>query len=314
MRTVIQAPLQKKISSHPTRLNKSPFASNHHATALQNLQRTIGNQAAQRLQAKLTVSSPGDRHEQEADRVAEEVMRMPVGEVAGLSGAREETLQKKCAPCAGGGAPCAKCAAEETVSMKRGAADHVAPATAPPVVRETLRSPGQPLDAATRAFMEPRFGRDFSRVRVHVDAKAAESSRAINALAYTVGQDMVFGAEAYSPQTASGRRLLAHELAHVVQQGFSNRQVQRQVAGAERGSGASPMGENKCYYCQIANGIGLCCYAENAPLIPECFEMGTKIIDACGSSPECVTKAKCAQCKCIARVAGEQYCSCSGIV
>lgn len=93
-----------------------------------------------------------------------------------------------------------------------------APETVPPIVHEVLRSPGQPLDAATRAFMEPRFGHDFSRVRVHTDAKAAESARAVNALAYTVGNSLVFGARLYAMETSAGRRLLAHELAHVVQQ------------------------------------------------------------------------------------------------
>ena len=70
---------------------------------------------------------------------------------------------------------------------------------APSIIHDVLRAPGQPLDATTRAFMEPRFGHDFSRVRVHSDAKAAESARAVNALAYTVGQDVVFGVGQYAP-------------------------------------------------------------------------------------------------------------------
>ncbi|PWB58134.1 MAG: hypothetical protein C3F18_03015 [Nitrosomonadales bacterium] len=89
----------------------------------------------------------------------------------------------------------------------------------PPIVHEVLRSPGQPLDPATRAFMEPRFGHDFSKVRVHTDTKAAESAGAVNALAYTMGQDVMFGAGQYTSATGAGRRLLAHELTHVVQQG-----------------------------------------------------------------------------------------------
>lgn len=89
----------------------------------------------------------------------------------------------------------------------------------PPIVHEVLNSPGQSLDAGTRAFMEPRFGHDFSQVRVHTDAKAAESARAVNALAYTVGRDVVFGIGQYAPGTSEGRRLMAHELTHVVQQG-----------------------------------------------------------------------------------------------
>jgi hypothetical protein len=89
---------------------------------------------------------------------------------------------------------------------------------APPIVHDALNSPGQPLDASTRAFMEPRFGHDFSHVRVHTDAKAAESSQSVDALAYTVNSHVVFGSGHYAPHTSSGRRLLAHELTHVVQQ------------------------------------------------------------------------------------------------
>jgi hypothetical protein len=89
---------------------------------------------------------------------------------------------------------------------------------APPIVHEVLNSPGQPLDAATRAFMEPRFGHDFTNVRVHTDARAAESARSVGALAYTVGQNVVFGESNYSPSTHTGRELLGHELTHTIQQ------------------------------------------------------------------------------------------------
>jgi hypothetical protein len=85
-------------------------------------------------------------------------------------------------------------------------------------VHDVLRSSGQSLDEATRGFVERRFQHDFSHVRVHADQKAADSARAVDALAYTVGRDIVFDAGQYAPQTRTGRRLLAHELAHVVQQ------------------------------------------------------------------------------------------------
>jgi hypothetical protein len=94
----------------------------------------------------------------------------------------------------------------------------LAGAEAPPAVNEVLRSPGQPLDAGARELMEPRFGEDFSRVRVHSDARASRSAEAVNARAYTVGTDLVFGRGEYAPGTARGRSLIAHELAHVVQQ------------------------------------------------------------------------------------------------
>jgi hypothetical protein len=90
---------------------------------------------------------------------------------------------------------------------------------APPIVHEVLSSPGQSLDSTVRRFMEPRFGRDFGQVRVHADARAAESAEAVNARAFTTGQDVVFGAGQYQPGTDTGRQLLAHELSHTVQQG-----------------------------------------------------------------------------------------------
>jgi hypothetical protein len=88
----------------------------------------------------------------------------------------------------------------------------------PSIVYEVIRSPGHPLDPATRAFMEPRCGHSFGEVRVHNDTRAAESARAVNAVAYTVGRDVVFGAGQFAPHSREGRKLIAHELAHVVQQ------------------------------------------------------------------------------------------------
>ena len=90
---------------------------------------------------------------------------------------------------------------------------------APPIVHNVLRGAGRPLDAAVRADMEPRFGRDFGGVRIHDGPRAAASARAVEAEAYTVGHDIAFASGRYAPETAGGRALLAHELAHVVQQG-----------------------------------------------------------------------------------------------
>jgi len=128
-------------------------------------------------------------------------------------------LQRKC-DCgqhtiAGGG--CSDCEKKKG-TLQRRASNSEATSEVPPIVHDVLRSPGQPLDATTRAFMEPRFGHDFSRVRVHSDSRAAESAPAVNALAYTVGSHVVFGAGQYAPQSALGKKLLAHELTHVVQQ------------------------------------------------------------------------------------------------
>jgi hypothetical protein len=107
-----------------------------------------------------------------------------------------------------------------------------APSQVPPVVDNVLRSPGHALDRSTRAFMEPRFGRDFSNVRVHTDESTGASAQAIDALAYTVGRDIVFGPGRYRPSTPDGRRLIAHELTHVVQQGESGPALQAYRVGA----------------------------------------------------------------------------------
>lgn len=93
-----------------------------------------------------------------------------------------------------------------------------APALAPPIVHEVLSSPGKPLDHATRDFFEPKLGYDLSQVRVHTDGRAADSAKAVNALAYTVGHDVVFAQRQFAPESKSGQRLIAHELSHVIHQ------------------------------------------------------------------------------------------------
>ncbi|MEN6488607.1 MAG: DUF4157 domain-containing protein [Smithella sp.] len=95
-------------------------------------------------------------------------------------------------------------------------------ASAPPLVKEVLRSPGQPLEGKTRSFFEQRLGHDFSRVRVHTDERAAKSAQEVNALAYTVGRNISFGSGQFAPETEAGRKLLAHELTHVLQNEIYN--------------------------------------------------------------------------------------------
>ena len=120
--------------------------------------------------------------------------------------------------------------ASSGAGLRRSAAAS-APAVAPPSVREVLESPGQPLEATTRAVMDRRFGHDFGAVRVHTDDRAASSARAVGATAYTVGSHIAFGRGHYSPGTDAGRRLLAHELAHVVQQDGNAPRVDRLTVG-----------------------------------------------------------------------------------
>jgi hypothetical protein len=130
-------------------------------------------------------------------------------------------LQRKCA-CGGTPGPtgeCAACRAKRLgVQRKGGANTQASHEVAPPIVHDVLRSPSQPLDSPTRMLMESRFGQDFRNVRVHTGAEAGASARAIDSLAYTVGQTIVFGSGQYAPRTQPGLRLIAHELTHVVQQ------------------------------------------------------------------------------------------------
>ncbi len=165
--------------------------------------------AAGAIQTKLAISEPGDEYEQEADRVAEQVMRMP-----------EPQIQRKCT-CGGACPMCQEEQSEEehvSLQTKHVGSGDLAQTAMPPIVDEVLRSPGQPLDPATRTFFEARFGYDFSHVRVHLGAAAQVSAASERALAYTAGRDLVFGAGEFQPQTMAGRWLIGHELAHVIQQ------------------------------------------------------------------------------------------------
>lgn len=191
------------------------------------LQQRAGNQAMQHLlrsgviQAKLAVSQPNDPAEQEADRTADRIMRSHAGVGSAATscscGTDEEDM-------------CDECRAKQTVARK---AEGASPAAAPSSARKidsVLQSPGRSLDAATRAFFEPRFGRDLSNVRIHSDAAAATSARSIQAHAYAAGDDLVFDTGRFAPETQDGRRLLAHELSHVVQKqkGAEEPSIQRQ--------------------------------------------------------------------------------------
>jgi hypothetical protein len=154
----------------------------------------------------LPVVPPSDACEREADLAAEAVLRMtkPLGPRPELGRAEAPALRAKCEKC-------------EEEELRREAAGE-GPAVAPPAVHAVLASPGRPLDAGARAFFEPRFGADLSAVRVHDDPDAAASAEAVGARAYTVGNAVVFNAGEFSATTPEGQRLLAHELAHVVQQ------------------------------------------------------------------------------------------------
>jgi Domain of unknown function (DUF4157) len=171
---------------------------------------------------KLVAGQVNDPLERQADRAADQV-DTPIsrGSLVGLA----PRLSRKCA----------SCEEEEevqTLHKKPAGTPKAAVGKAPGMVHAVLRAPGQPLDAATRAYFEPRFGYDFSRVRVHTDTAAAESAQAVNALAYTVGSHMVFARREYAPNSRQGQKLLAHELTHVVQQEGSAGRMDRLTVDA----------------------------------------------------------------------------------
>lgn len=177
----------------------------------------------------LRIGAPDDAFEREADRVAEKIMS---GGRAGVDWSLSRIsiappVQRKCS-CGGSAAEgaCEECSQKK--EMQRKEASPGGPREAPSSVHRVLNSSGAPLDSATRSFFAPRLGCDFSQVRVHTDAQAAESARAVNALAYTVGNHIVFGAGRFDPAAPAGRQLLAHELAHVRQQSGKGALLQRQ--------------------------------------------------------------------------------------
>ena len=201
------------------------------------------------VQPKLTINPPNDVFEQEADAIADKVMRMRDTNTEPLFFQPKPLsltpVQRKCAACASDDKlhhkedkeeepvqlkpkiefdiqrKCSQCEEEEKVQMKGEPATRGG-MTAPQIVNSVINSSGQPLDTNTRNFMESRIGYDFSNVQVHNDSTAHQSSAALNALAYTHANHVVFGFGKYNPGSETGRRLLAHELIHVIQQNKSD--------------------------------------------------------------------------------------------
>ena len=210
------------------------------------------------IQPKLKISEPGDNYEQEADRLADEIMRMPDGEIFNIRQS-DTKIQRKCSTCASSLDRCPECEEENLGLIQRNVANadpsteftlseaelpgtdlrslhndnNVNDTTVPDSFIHKL-GPGQPLDILSRSFFERRFAYDFSNVRIHRDSSAARSAEKVNAHAYTLGNDVVFGQGQYAPETSGGRRLLAHELTHVAQQSLSKNlkpYIQRMIYG-----------------------------------------------------------------------------------
>ena len=215
-------PTEAKAQTQATiarRITALPYSQNQ---TLMQLPQQIGNQAIGRfIQTKLKVSQPGDQYEREADHVAEQIMRIsdsdgPQAEV----GERVSTsqVQRTCSTCATEAAGCCdRMGDDQERHLQTKSRQNGGPQTSDPErALNHLNSGGEALTDSTRAYFEPRFGYNFGSVRVHANAGAAA---AMSARAFTFGRDIVFGSGEYSPETSEGRQLLAHELAHVIQQG-----------------------------------------------------------------------------------------------
>lgn len=195
-----QEQAQKAVSASLAQPEKTALEPAQRQHPVHQLQRAIGNQAVQRMlqtggaaraiQTKLQISEPGDTYEREADRIADQVMAAPS---TGAVSSGPLHIQR--------------------FSGQPAGQTREAPAS----VDRVLASPGRPLEPALRQDMEQRFGYDFSQVRVHTGAAAEQSAQDVNALAYTVGHHITFGAGRFAPEMSEGRRLVAHELAHVLQ-------------------------------------------------------------------------------------------------
>jgi hypothetical protein len=216
-----------------------------------------------RVQAKLTVNNPGDKYEQEADRAAEQVMRMP------------EPLapESRAIPHQPKGIRIQRLGSECDVKLRRQPKEEEEEGEIPqaketqaqmfevtPDVQNQInavRGAGKPLPVSVRSFFEPRFGYDFSPVQVHMDAPAGKLTKAMRAQAFTLGRDIVFSAGKYTPETAEGRRLLAHELTHVVQQAHGEKRIGRQ-AEPPADTDAQPPTLATPANPQIAQDAGVC--------------------------------------------------------
>lgn len=172
-------------------------------------QRALGNQAVQRLQTKLKVGPPSDRYEEEADRVAGAIVGMP--DATPLTGSDVAHS-----------IPAVRRLAKSIVQDPPDASTGID-------ISEIRSEQGHAMPDPVRSYFEPRFGRNFGDVRLHTDARAAALSQSLHARAFTVGRDVFFGAGEYAPGTVDGKRLIAHELTHVLQQTETPAAIQRKI-------------------------------------------------------------------------------------
>jgi hypothetical protein len=222
------------LSMHPTADHDAPSPATSEQTGYSFDRLLLGLSPSRPIQAKLALGTPGDGFEQEAERVADRVMRMP-----------EPKVQRQCA-CGGACPSCqtqASPAQSELIQPRRVDSALAVPTTAgpsevPTAVHDVMDAPGRPLDRGTLDFMEPRFGRSLDHLRIHDDASAHRAARAIDARAFTQGRDLYFASGQYDPASPAGRHLLAHEITHTMQQGAVG-VLRRQSGGTGGGATCS---------------------------------------------------------------------------
>ena len=177
------------------------------------------------VQAKLRVGAPNDAHEREAERIADQVVRMPESQAA-IINSGPETVQRACAACTGGGGPCPECEEELRRQPNEGAPQSkLAPGQLSPPLEANIRSllaGGQPLTASQRGFFEPRFGSDFSAVHIHADPWVGGTAGWPRRPTFTIGSDIVFGQAEHNPASSAGLALLHTSLHMYIQQGYAN--------------------------------------------------------------------------------------------
>lgn len=216
------------------------FASAGEMGSAGGLEAAAGRRSPGWIQTKLTVGQVDDPFEREADQVADAIMRegpapAPAAEASG------GTIQRACSMCED--QQKLRSQIDDVPELQAKGASGALDAATPPV-ESTIASlsshGGEPLRPSTRSLLEPRFGRDFSSVHVHVGSAAARAAQALSAKAFTVGSDIFFGSGQYAPSTSAGQHLLAHELAHVAQQGHAAEHGPRAARGSEAISSSRP--------------------------------------------------------------------------
>ena len=225
--------------------------------------KTFGNPSQGVIQTKLKIGQPGDKYEREADTVADRVMRMSEGESIRMQPLEEEEevmqmqpveeeeeeLQMMCEGCRNEGMIQQQPMEEEEELLQPKSIQSSHPSEAPAQVHsmiDTTRGSGSSLDKQTMSSMGNSFGTDFSNVNIHTDSAAVQMNRQLNAQAFTIGNDIYFNQRKFNPGSNSGKRLLAHELTHVVQQGGAIRpmiQKNGEAESEESSSGSTPLAD-----------------------------------------------------------------------